>query len=193
MRHSKLMKIAVLAIFAVMIVATSPAIAASKTKGAKGKPQTPKNDRVILYIGPTIDLGGGVLYFPLGSKPVVFNKEDVGKPQDQIGNQATLARIEKINADTLEAIGTSENAELMVDSALPPTITGEVRNRIVEDFVNGFNEAIQGSPRGPIVYQEATPCGYGDVCPGVCGTRFPEMPQVCYTNLACIDCGRVPK
>ncbi|MEK7193176.1 MAG: hypothetical protein AAB652_00065 [Patescibacteria group bacterium] len=177
---------ALLAFFAIFVPST--ALAATKTK------QTKEKDRVVMEIGPTIDLGGGVLYFPMNTMPVVMDKQDVGKRLADVSNPDTRDRLEKLAAEMYGSIGTPENARRIAESALADfPLTMQTKKDMTDLFVGDFDGTTNLSLRTP-VYDTGGSCTWGQPCPGgSCGTKLPGLPNYCFVDLTCMDCGTIPK
>lgn len=192
---------------AFIVIFTMLAVAAAITgpQAAQKDKQTKEQDKIVMEIGPTIDMGGGLLYYPLGSKPVAFDKSDVGKSFNKIKNPDTRAQLEQIAAEMYVSVGNVENARLIAESAASKMIfladfTDEhkqrARQRAANGFVADFEEMAANNfslTTRDVMYTEAPPagdCAFLDICPGVCGTK---LSGYCFTNYPCLDCGKTPK
>jgi len=182
----------------VLFTVLAVAVAITGPQAAQKAKQAEKKNQAVLDIGPSIDMGGGLLYYPMGTVPVVFDERDLGKPFNEIKNADTRRQLEAI-ARMYEPIGSVENAraiaESKVTSLFPTGFPEEIKKKAVDGFVADYTEMASSgfnlSLRTPM-YTDDGGCNIGDICPGVCGTRMPDGPW-CFLNYPCINCGKTPK
>ncbi|MBI3449905.1 MAG: hypothetical protein HY049_13440 [Acidobacteria bacterium] len=121
------------------------------------------------------------------SAPILFDKEDIGRPFDKIRNRQTRREIEGAlkSQNTLATLEGSQALSQRIDAAMSVASAGKVSQISSLQFGANGAERIETDPLPP---KPGGNCGLGDPeCPG-CYTDLGTVYGIQFCGYACVNC-----